>query len=201
MSNDFDALQRQWQKDKEQVENNLESKDEMLATITSKGNWSQRFHYGNIIVLILVLVGIGSFFYFVAPVQKTLSHIGVGLMTGGLALRICIEFISISKLKKVNSYDTVLKSTSSALSFYQFRKKIHGPITISIIVLYTIGFFLITFEFALYFSSTSMVLIYISYVIGAIIPIVLVRKNIIKEIKILHDIVLLKNKIIEEPST
>ncbi|MCK8522933.1 hypothetical protein M0D21_15250 [Aquimarina sp. D1M17] len=201
MSNDFDALQRQWQKDKEQVENNLESKDEMLATITSKGNWSQRFHYGNIIVLILVLVGIGSFFYFVAPVQKTLSHIGIGLMTGGLALRICIEFISISKLKKINSYDTVLKSTSSALSFYQFRKKIHGPITISIIVLYTIGFFLITFEFALYFSSTSMVLIYISYVIGAIIPIVLVRKNIIKEIKILHDIVLLKNKIIEEPST
>ncbi len=201
MSNDFDALQRQWQKDKEQVENNLESKDEMLSSIKSKGNWSQRFHYGNIIVLILVLVGIGSFFYFVAPVQKTLSHIGVGLMTGGLALRICIEFISISKLKKINSYDTVLKSTSNALSFYQFRKKIHGPITISIIVLYTIGFFLITFEFALYFSSTSMVLIYISYVIGAIIPIVLVRKNIIKEIKILHDIVLLKNKIIEEPST
>ncbi|SHI61756.1 hypothetical protein [Aquimarina spongiae] len=195
MSDNFEALQNQWKKNKKQVEHDSDAMSKMLASIKAKRNWSKRFHYGNIVVLSLVVVLISSFFYFVAPVQKILSQIGVALMVGGLLLRIGIEFFSVEKLKQIQFDDTVLKNTTDTLSFYAFRKQIHGPITIGIIALYTIGFFFITLEFTLYFSTIAMILIYVSYVIGAIVPVFFVRKNIIKEIRILKEITQLKDHI------
>ncbi|SEL83713.1 hypothetical protein SAMN04487910_3420 [Aquimarina amphilecti] len=200
MSNEFEALQSQWQKSKNNIKGNSPNSEEMFSLISKKKSWSTRFHYGNIIILSLVLIGIMSFFYFVAPVQELLSRVGAGFMIGGLFIRILIEFISVSKAKKINMVDDALQTTNDTIAFYNFRKKIHGPITIGIIVLYTLGFYMITPEFSLYFETWQMVLIDISYIIGAIIPYLAVRKNIKKEINVLLEIIELKRAIIGEVS-
>ncbi|WP_108801684.1 hypothetical protein [Aquimarina sp. Aq107] len=198
MNNEFEALQSQWKENKNSIKRNSPDSDEMFSVIKKKKSWSTRFHYGNIVVLSLVLIGIASFFYFVAPVQELLSRIGVGCMIGGLFLRILIEIISVSKAKKIKMTDNALQTTNDTIAFYNFRKKIHGPITIGIIVLYTVGFYVITPEFSLYFKTWQMILIDVSYIVGAIIPYLAVRKNIKKEIRILLEIIELKRTITTE---
>ncbi|WP_299437571.1 hypothetical protein [uncultured Aquimarina sp.] len=196
MSNEFEALQNQWQKDQNNIEN-PEDNNGLFSSIRKKKSWSTRFHYGNILVLSIVLIGIIVFFHFVAPVRAILSRVGVGLMIGGLFLRIVIEIISVSKAKKINMVDDALQTTNDTITFYNFRKTIHGPVTLGIISLYTIGFYMITPEFSLYFETWQMVLIDVSYIIGAIIPFIAIRKNIKKEIRILLEIIELKKKMIE----
>lgn len=198
MSNEFDELQRKWQKNRKDIESNSEIREDTLSSISSKKNSNIRFHYGNIIILSITLIGISAFFYYVAPVKEIVSRIGVALMIGGLLLRILIECGSVLKSKKIDVVDDVLKTTNNTIAFYKFRKRIHGPVTITIIALYTIGFYMITPEFSLYFTSWQMVLIDVSYVIGAIIFIKFVRSSIQKEIRMLLEIIKLKNKIIEE---
>ncbi|WP_271784587.1 hypothetical protein [Aquimarina algiphila] len=201
MENEFDELQNKWQKGKKDIENNTEIINETLAAITTKKNSSVQFHYGNIAVLSVTLIGIAAFFYFLAPVQEILSRIGVVLMLGGLLTRIVIECISVSKSKKIDVIDNVLKTTNNTIAFYKFRKQIHGPVTIIILALYSIGFYMITPEFSLYFSIWKMILIDVSYIIGAIIFISFIRKSIKKEIKILLEIIELRNKMVEDSST
>ncbi|WP_282080207.1 hypothetical protein [Aquimarina algiphila] len=201
MENEFDELQNKWQKGKKDIENNTETINETLAAITTKKNSSVQFHYGNIAVLSVTLIGIAAFFYFLAPVQEILSRIGVVLMLGGLLTRIVIECISVSKSKKIDVIDNVLKTTNNTIAFYKFRKQIHGPVTIIILALYTIGFYMITPEFSLYFSTWKMILIDVSYIIGAIIFISFIRKSIKKEIKTLLEIIELRNKMVEETET
>ncbi|WP_298313173.1 hypothetical protein [uncultured Aquimarina sp.] len=198
MNNEFETLQNQWKKDKGNIESASNDAEEIFSSIKKKKSWSTRFHYGNILVLSIVLIGIIAFFYFVAPVKELLSRVGVGLMVGGLLIRIIIEVISVSKAKKINMVNDALQTTNDTITFYNFRKTIHGPVTIGIIGLYTIGFYMITPEFSLYFETWQMILIDVSYIIGAIIPFLAVRKNIKKEIKILLEIIQLKKKMTEE---
>ncbi len=198
MNNEFEDLQRKWQKDKEEIKNDPKIVNQMLFTIKEKKNSSVKFQYGNSIILLITLLGITAFFYYVAPVKQILSRIGVGLMIGGLILRIAIEFISIAKSKKVNVTDNALKSTEDTIAYYNFRKRIHGPITITIIALYSIGFFMITPEFSLYFTTWQMILIDLSYIIAAAIFIPIVRRSIKREVKTLLEIIELRKKMVEE---
>lgn len=198
MNNEFDELQRKWQKNKDGIKSNFNAMDKMLASIAMKKKTSIHFHYKNSIIMFITLLGLAAFFYYIAPVKEILSRIGVLLMLGGLLLRIIIELISILKSKENNIVDDVLTNTNDAITFYNYRKQIHGPITIIIIAIYTIGFYMITPEFSLYFTTWQMVLIDISYIIGVIIPIIIIRKSIRKEIQTLLDIIELKNKIAED---
>ncbi|GGX14651.1 hypothetical protein [Aquimarina muelleri] len=198
MSNEFEELQRKWQKNKQNIKNNPEATNKMLATITAKKKSNIRFHYGNISILSIVVLGVAAFFYYVAPVKEIASRIGVFLMIGSLFLRILIEYISILKSKKIDIIDSVLKTTNNTLTFYTFRKRIHGPVTVTIIALYTIGFYMITPEFSIYFSTWQMILIDSSYIIGAIIPFLIIRKSIKKEIRTLLEIIELRNEILEK---
>lgn len=198
MNHEFEELQRKWQKSKQGIKNDLEATDKMLASITAKKKSNIRFLYGNITVLSIVVLGIVSFFYYIAPVKETISRIGVFLMIGSLSLRILIEYISILKSKKIDIVDDALKTTNNTLAFYTFRKKIHGPVTLTIIALYTIGFYMITPEFSIHFSIWQMILIDGSYIIGAIIPFISIRKSIQKEMHTLLEIIKLKNEILEK---
>ena len=91
---------------------------------------------------------------------------------------------------------TLLKTTENTINFHQFRKTIHKVIAPLIIVLYTIGFYIITPEFSLYIEFRNLVLIDISYVIIGIILFIVIRKGVKKEMQKLTDIIELKNDII-----
>ncbi|MEO9209891.1 MAG: hypothetical protein ABI208_02265 [Ginsengibacter sp.] len=70
------------------------------------------------------------------------------------------------------------------MSYFRFRKIMNGPVTVSIVILYSIGFYLLTPEFSLYFSTSMMVLIDLSYIIAAVIFISSIMKAVKKEMSI-----------------
>ncbi len=195
MNTDFEALQREWQKNKDDIKRDTTSMNDLFFLIQKKKKASVQFQYGNAIVLLVTLLVISAFFYYVAPVKEILSRIGAGFMIFGLLLRIIIEIVSIIKSKKIDIKNNVLETSENTITYYKFRKKIHGPITIIILVLYTIGFYMITPEFSLYFTTWQMILIDVSYVVGACVFIPIIRKSIRREIQNLLDIVDLKNRI------
>ena len=200
MDNEFKNLQQKWQKQKKEIGDGSSSLEQIVSTIESKRKKGLSFHYGNIIILLITLIGLLFFFYYVAPIEELLSRIGAGLMMVGILLRIVIEVFSSIKSKKINKLDTALKTTELTLDFYKFRKKIHGAITHIIFVLYLVGFYMISPEFSNYFNLWQMILMDVScFVIIAFIY-VQVRKGIKNEMKMLLEIIALKNEIINEGS-
>ena len=198
MDNEFKNLQQKWQKQKNELEDNTSSFEQTVSTIENKRKKGLSFHYGNIIILLVTLIGLFLFFYFVAPVQELLSRIGVGFMMIGILLRILIEIFSSIKSKKINKLDTALKTTELTLDFYTFRKKIHGAITHIIFVLYLVGFYMISPEFSNYFSLWQMILMDVSCLVVLAFVYVQMRKGIKNEMKILQEIIALKKDMIEE---
>mgnify|MGYP006146253501 FL=1 len=150
MNSQFNKLQNNWESNKKEIELSNDSLDILYSKIKEKEKENYFFYYGTITILLATLIVISLFFYYVAPVKETLSRIGVGLMISGLIFRIFIEVISIYKAQQINNIDNTLKTTENTINFHQFRKTIHKVIAPIIIVLYTIGFYIITPEFSLY---------------------------------------------------
>lgn len=173
-----------------------------FATLVDKARATVRhtrnFHLGNVAILLVVVVGLLAFFYYVAPLQTTLSHVGIGLMIGGLLIRIGVELHSVARSARINLGVNAVQATDDALSFYRFRKRIHGPITITIVLLYSLGFYLLTPEFSRYFSLFWMILIDGSYLVGAIILILVIRQGIRQEMRALAELIDIKKEMMQE---
>ncbi|QCE43176.1 hypothetical protein [Psychroserpens sp. NJDZ02] len=197
MSSDFQDLQNKWDHSKSSLDQTATNFDSLYAKIKHKERDNYMFYYGTITILLITLVVIALFFYHVAPVKTLVSKIGVGLMLGGLIFRIYIEVISIYKAKQINTLDNALQAVDNTIKFHQFRKTIHQVIAPIIIILYTIGFYLITPEFSLHMPFWNLILIDVSYVVIGIILFIVIRKAVKKEMHKLAEILKLKKDLTE----
>ncbi|WP_452229344.1 MULTISPECIES: hypothetical protein [unclassified Lacinutrix] len=197
MNNDFKNLQSKWEDSKKSMEPAAINLENLYKKIKRKEKENYFFYYGTISILLITLIVISLFFIYVAPVEEVLSKIGAGLMILGLVFRIGIEVLSIHKARQINVLDDTLKTAENSIHFHQFRKTIHQVIAPIIIVLYTIGFFMITPEFSAYMELWNIILIDISYVVIGIILFIVIKKGVNKEMQKLSDIVQLKNEITE----
>lgn len=193
-----DLMKELWQSAKKAVPTVSTDITGIIASAEKKKRSTVLFHIWNIVILVTTLGGVAAFFYFVAPLQTLISHIGIALMLGGLTVRIIIELYSFYLSSRLDMSEAALKSTTNILNFYQFRKKLHSPVTLTIVGLYTIGFYLLTPEFSRYFSLPMMILIDASYIAGAIFLIWQIRKGIGKELQNLRDITEIQGKLVGE---
>jgi hypothetical protein len=200
MSDQFSALENAWNNDKKNLQSSPESLQATYTQIQKNKKSNFMFYYGTIIILSITLIGIGSFFYFVAPVQQTLSRIGAGLMLVGLLVRIIIEIATVVQSKKVHVQDNSLEAINKTVSFYKFRTKVHYTIAPIIIALYTIGFYMITPEFLDYLSMNSVVFFDVLYLILAVFLFVQIRKGVLKEMRVLNETIDLQKEIQETES-
>jgi len=182
MNEDFEALQDLWEADKNNIPTSTKSSKEMISSITSKKQGITQFQYGNIFVLLLTLVVIVTFFIFIAPVQELLSRIGAGIMIIGLIIRIGIEFYSSKQAKKLDVTQNTLQNLNHSIAYLKTRKWIHKELTLSIIIAYTIGLFLIIPEFIKYLGLIPVIVFYGMYIISGIIIIVKLRPKIKQEL-------------------
>ena len=190
----MDELKNKWGQAKRAVSTDSMPIEGLITKARKKRKHVTNFHYGNIIILTLTLVGISLFFIHVAPVRDAVSRIGAFFMVGGLAVRIVVECFSTVKSQKIDLLNEVAKTTNEALKYYEFRKKIHGPLTITIVALYSLGFYMLTPEFSRYIDFEWMMAIHASYVLGAIFLIWQIRKGIRKEMQNLKELVDLKKE-------
>ncbi|MBP1840664.1 hypothetical protein [Formosa algae] len=197
MSSDFKTLQSHWNTSKNQLHVSTIDFDNLYKKIRTKEKENYMFYYGTITILLTTLIVISLFFYFVAPVQYTLSRIGAGLMIFGLIFRIGIELKSIQKAKHINILDNSLKATEHTIAFHKFRTMIHQVVAPIIVILYTVGFYLITPEFSQYMPLWNIVFIDVSYIVIAVILFIVIRKGVKGEMQKLSDIIALKQDITE----
>lgn len=197
MSDHFSELESVWQSGKESLKSSPESLQDIHAQIQKNKRSNFLFYYGTIIILSITFLGVASFFYFVAPVQEILSQVGVGLMLGGLFIRIILEIITGIRSKKVHIQSNSLEAVNNAIAFYEFRKKIQFVVAPTIVALYTVGFYLITPEFLSYLSLESVILFDVVYLVMAVILFIQIRKGVLKEVKTLQETVELKQELLE----
>ena len=196
MNNDFSALENAWNNGKKNLNNSSEHLKATLAQIEKNKNSNFMFYYGTLVILTATWIGISCFFYFVAPVQQILSRIGVGLMIIGLLIRIIVEIATIVKSKKVHVNNNSLSAINNSLYFYRFRTRVHYILAPIIVILYTVGFYMITPEFLDYLSLNFVIFFDIVYLVLAIFLFVQIRKGVQKEIQILQKTIELKQEIL-----
>ena len=198
MSDPIDNLKSLWQQSRSNGQNQSKNTSHIIGIAKQKIQRNIKLQSGTILILMITLAGIAAFFFYVAKFNQTISHIGMGLMMGGLALRIVIELYSIYLSLHIDFSETTLKTNNASLAYFRFRKNINGPVTITIVVLYSIGFYMLTPEFSLYFSTPMLVMINLSYILAAVIFIFFIRKGIKKEMNNLNEILRIKNDITGE---
>jgi len=199
MTDILDDLRNQWKKERTGPPQSM-STEALIAASNEKLKKSRRMHLETISILMFTLVGLAAFFYWVAPVQEKLSHFGLILMMGGLAVRIVIELYSLWMAKGIDLSETASQTNTQFYRFYRYRKQIHGPVTITILIGYSLGFYLLFPEFSLYMTKVWLISFALSYVpILALIGFS-IRTGVRREMKQLDAIVNTSRDLSEEPS-
>jgi len=190
MKDSINELQKIWQEEQIKYQNQNKTKiTQLMTTAQSRKKSSVRFQYGNVATLGFVLLAIVYFFSFYLSMREVLSQLGLTLMYGGLLFRIGIEIYSLGYARNIDMGESSLVNTESTLTYLEFRKRIHGSFTLIIVGLYTLGFYMLVPEFAMYMDTLWVILIAVSYLPAAIIPVWQIRKAIRKEVKELEELV------------
>ena len=184
----MDDLTRLWKSARSAQPASTINTAQLIETANQKKRASLRAHYYTIAILSITLISLVSFFVTVAPMQQTLSRIGIALMLGGLVIRIGVEVASLVRGSKIDWQAQPDSAIKQAKAFYQFRKQIHGAFTMIILVLYVIGFYLLTPEFSQYLSKNMMIYIHVSFVVVAVILFWQIRKGVRREVETLQEL-------------
>lgn len=169
--------------------------EELIIQAKEKRRNVRNAHLGTVFILTITLAGLALFFYYKAPFGTLLSHLGMGMMLGGLMLRIGIEIVSIVKSNAIQVSGNTEEATKAAYLFYRFRKGIHGPITVAIVGIYALGFYFLTPEFSHYIAFHWMILMHLSFLLGGVFLIWVIRKGIKKELTDLVHLTKIRNEI------
>lgn len=196
MSNELDDLKKQWKGAKQAVASHTSSAAKLAALGETQKKKLVWFQYGNAIVLTLVAIMLVLCFIYLFPFQDTLSRTGVALMIGGLIVRIAIELFSVVRSKRIQLLDSSVRNLESTIAYYEFRKKVHGPVTTIIVGLYVIGFYMLTPEFLRYIDWRWMLFYDIIFVVGGIILVWQIRKGIREEMLSLQQVIKARQEIV-----
>jgi len=198
MENEMDDLKEIWKSAKSNVTQAAQttvSTETLIRQAESKKRQALLAHYGTIGVLSAVAVMLVLCFIFFFPFRHLLSRTGVALMIGGLIVRIGIEIFSVIKSNKVKVSDSTAQATDDTLAFYQFRKKIHGPVTLTIVLLYIIGFYMLSPEFSLHIPLYLLVIFDGIFVVAGVILTWVIRRSIKKELEDLREVVAIRKQL------
>jgi hypothetical protein len=199
MKDELDDLKSMWQQAKESGQQQKVMDVNALITLgEAKKKSMLAAHYGNALVLSATVIMLIFYFYYLYNFQMTLSHIGYNLMIGGLIVRIGIEIFSVFRSKQISISDTAIHSLENSIAFYQFRRRIHGPVTIFIFTLYFVGFYMLTPEFSKYISLKGVILMDISALVVAAVLILFIRRGILQELRDLEKIVELQKSLTKD---
>jgi hypothetical protein len=191
----MDDLNQIWKEARQGIEPAPENVGDMIVSAMKKKKSVLFFHYGNIITLTVVLIMISAFFFFVAPFRDLLSWVGVGMMVVGLVIRILVEIYSAHLYGRIQITNDASTATNNTVSFYQFRKKVHGPLTISIVAIYIVGFYMLSPEFSKHIPMDWLIGFDLSVIPVAVILVWQIRKGILKEMATLSSLIGLKQQI------
>jgi hypothetical protein len=182
MDNFFDEIKDSWKQEKNLANPQIDAKAILKRADEAKRN-SIRFQYGNAIILSITLVFYITFFYRFLLHGTLLSKIGFLIMAVPLAIRIIAELISVFKARNIKWEDSALSNNQHLIQYASFRKWMHGPVTFTIMGLYTMGYYFIMVQMSELIPLWLTIILLVAYPIIALIIIVQVRKGIRNEME------------------
>jgi hypothetical protein len=156
--------------------------DQLIAQARAKMRSSVMAHYGNIAIMAAMAILISVFYFVLYPMGTMLSNAGICVMIGVLIIRIAIEFISLSRSRIARMSLSTVNAAKESRRFYEFRKRMHGSVTIVLVGLYIVGWFMLTPEYSRFISLTWLFIMDGSFALIAVILILLIRKGLRDEI-------------------
>ncbi len=193
---EMDDLGALWQKAKTSNQSAANPNlNELIKLAQAKKKSALAAHYGNAAVLGVTVIMLVFYFHYLYNFQDVLSKVGIDLMIYGLVVRIAIELYSAWRSRKLNVADTAAQSLQHSVDFHEFRKRIHGPITIVIFVLYFIGFYFLTPEFSRHISLGWLITMDVSALIVAAGLAFVIRRGIKQELRDLEKMIELQRSL------
>ena len=197
MNNQIENLKALWQESRSTDTGEPFNSGRIIAVAKEKIKRTVRMQLTTIFILTLTLAILCAYFIFGVSLQVTVSRIGALLMTGGLAVRILIEICSIRLARKVDLAATARNSNHTALIYHRFRGVVNGPVTVAILLLYSVGFYMLTPAFTVIFPTPLLILIDVSYLFIALLFIGFIRNTIKKERRILDQLLQIQEELNE----
>jgi len=161
---------------------------EAIRSAARSRRMSATHHYLTMGILLATLAVISLYFALVYPLRDPLSLTAMGLMFGGLGIRIIVEVISLFRLGRIRLTDTAADNTRAAVKFHRFRKRIQGPVSLGTVLAYVAGFFLLTPAWIGHLSTGLLVYIYASFLVLAVVLFLVARKGIRREMESLENL-------------
>ncbi|WP_430410816.1 hypothetical protein [Kordia sp.] len=126
-----------------------------------------------------------AFFFYIAAYKYSGPLIGMSLLIGVVLVRVFIEIRSQQKLKKINVLLSFVAFKAQLIAYYKKRKTLAFRIIPALLIIYNIGFAIMTYYFYQYLSRGFFYYIVISYIVSFIILFIFIRKQVLKELQIL----------------
>ncbi|TDK50613.1 hypothetical protein [Algoriphagus formosus] len=171
--------------------------EELIKEAKRLNKESYKFQRSTLLILGSTFLMMCYFLLFYFGFRDTVSHIGVGVMLGCFFLRIMLEAYSMFQSKKKDAGQAAIENLETEKKYLHLRLRIHGFWTYLTLGGYTLGFMLLLPEFSLYINSFWMAALVCSYFIPGIILTLLIRRNVLKEIRELRSVVEIKAKLLE----
>ena len=197
MENDFLDLKKEWSILKEDSTIDTPQISNIQQKIKERQRQNFSFYYGTLLILSITFIGIVLFFIYIAPIQENLSLTGWYMMLIGLGFRIVAELISISKAKQIQNTLNAKENLQCIIRFHKHRKWIHNILAPFILILYTVGFYMMVPEFSRYMSDGLLIYVCASYVVVGIILFMIIRKSVKREILKIREMAKLKASILD----
>ncbi len=194
MDNFLDELKCNWKQDNPLPEAGIDAKT-VLEKAQAFNKSSIRFQYGNVFILSLTLVFYVICFNKFLLYGTLLSKTGFLLMSVPLTVRIIAEIISIAKGQSIKMYEDALQHNQQLIDYTAFRKWMHGPVTYTIMGLYTLGYYFIMVEFSELVPLWLILVLCAAYPVVASFLIIQIRKGIKKEMEQLRWLSAFQNEI------
>jgi hypothetical protein len=140
--------------------------------------------------LILAITGIILivFFFYIAAYKQSGPFIGMSLLIGVIFIRVTIEIRSQQKLKKINVLLSFNEFKAQLITYYQQRKTLAFRIIPVLLIIYNIGFVIMSYYFYQYLARGFFYYIVISYIVSFVVLFYFIRKQVVNELQILKNL-------------
>lgn len=140
--------------------------------------------------LILGITGVilVLFFFYISAYKHGGPLLGMSLLIGVVLVRVYIEIRSQQRLKKINVLLSLNEFKEQLIIYYQKRKTLAFRIIPVLLIIYNIGFIIMSYYFYQYLSRGFFYYIVISYIVSFVILFIFIRKQVLNELQILKNL-------------
>jgi hypothetical protein len=180
---EFKDIQNTWQQQLEATTTlpDFEPAKQKLKYLRKKQQITQLILGSTVAILIL-------FFFYIAAYKYIGPLLGMSLLIGVILVRVAIEIKSQQKLRKLNVLLTFVDFKEQLITYYQQRKKLAFKTIPVLLIVYNIGFVIMSYYFYQYLSRGFFYYIVISYIVSFVVLFYFIRKHVLEELQILKNL-------------